>query len=112
MKRVIPSNLLEIANTESNSLYLRRCKETGQRPHPARFPRDFADFFIKFLTDEGDVVLDPFAGSNTTGFAAEQLLRRWIAFELSEDYLRTSQFRFSDQQNLFSEAAALNGKTK
>lgn len=108
----IPSNLLEIANTESNSLYLRKCKETGHKPHPARFPCDFAEFFIKFLTEEGDVVLDPFAGSNTTGFAADRLLRRWIAFEMKEDYLVASQFRFSEEQNLFAEAAAQNGKAK
>lgn len=107
----IPPNLLEIANTESNSLYLRKCKEAGVKPHPARFPRDFADFFIKFLTEEGDVVLDPFAGSNTTGFAAEALMRRWIAFELSEDYLKASRFRFSEEQDLFQEVLR-NGKAK
>jgi site-specific DNA-methyltransferase (cytosine-N4-specific) len=64
----IPPNLLTIANTESNSSYLRKCKDTGIKPHPARFPKEFAEFFIKFLTDEGDMVLDPFAGSNTTGY--------------------------------------------
>lgn len=107
----IPPNLLQISNTESNSLYLRKCKEKGVKPHPARFPRDFANFFIRFLTEEGDVVLDPFAGSNTTGFAAEKLLRRWLAFELSEEYLRGSRFRFSDETDLFEEALR-NGKTR
>ena len=90
----IPPNLLEIANTESNSAYLRRCKATGIKPHPARFPAKFAEFFIKFLTDEGDIVLDPFAGSNTTGFVAETWQRRWISFELNEDYLQGSLYRF------------------
>src|SRR5690606_28056404 len=74
----IPSNLLQIANTESNSSYLRKCKEMNIKPHPARFPKEFADFFIKFLSDEGDIVLDPFAGSNTTGMAAEALKRNWL----------------------------------
>jgi len=97
----IPPNLLEIANTESNSEYLRRCKETGMKPHPARFPSAFADFFIRFLTDEGDTVLDPFAGSNTTGATAEALHRAWIAFELREDYLEGSKFRFSEELTLF-----------
>ncbi|BAY98476.1 DNA methylase N-4/N-6 [Tolypothrix tenuis PCC 7101] len=91
----IPPNLLEIANTESNSAYLRRCKEAGIKPHPARFPQAFAEFFIKFLTDEGDLVLDPFTGSNTTGFVAENLQRQWIAFEINEDYVTGSRYRFS-----------------
>ncbi|MEH1990246.1 DNA-methyltransferase [Nostoc sp.] len=91
----IPPNLLEIANTESNSAYLRRCKTAEIRPHPARFPQGFAEFFIKFLTDEGDMVLDPFAGSNTTGFVAETLQRRWISFEINESYVIGSRYRFS-----------------
>ncbi|KAF3886640.1 MULTISPECIES: DNA-methyltransferase [Nostocales] len=91
----IPPNLLEIANTESNSAYLRRCKSQGIQPHPARFPQGFAEFFIKFLTDEGDVVLDPFAGSNTTGFVAELLQRQWISFEINEDYVMGSRYRFA-----------------
>ncbi len=91
----IPPNLLEIANTESNSTYLRRCKAAEIRPHPARFPQGFAEFFIKFLTDEGDMVLDPFAGSNTSGFVAQTLQRRWISFEINEDYVMGSRYRFS-----------------
>jgi len=93
----IPPNLLEIANTESNSVYLRRCRSAGVKPHPARFPCSFAEFFIKFLTDEGDTVLDPFAGSNTTGFVAENLQRQWISFELNEDYVIGSRYRFSQE---------------
>jgi DNA modification methylase len=91
----IPPNLLEIPNTESNSAYLRRCKAAGVKPHPARFPQGFAEFFIKFLTDEGDIVLDPFAGSNTTGFVAETLQRRWISVEINQDYVLGSRYRFS-----------------
>ncbi|MDZ7970470.1 MAG: site-specific DNA-methyltransferase [Nostoc sp. DedSLP03] len=91
----IPPNLLEIANTESNSAYFRRCQEAGIKTHPARFPQGFAEFFIKFLTDEDDIVLDPFAGSNTTGFVAETLQRRWISFEINENYVMGSRYRFS-----------------
>jgi len=90
----IPPNLLEIPNTESNSAYLRRCKALGIQPHPARFPQGFAEFFIKFLTEEGDLVLDPFAGSNTTGFVAETLKRQWISFEINQDYVAGSRCRF------------------
>ncbi|MBU7586577.1 MAG: site-specific DNA-methyltransferase [Nostoc sp. TH1S01] len=90
----IPPNLLEIPNTESNSVYLRRCKAGGIQPHPARFPQGFAEFFIKFLTNRGDLVLDPFAGSNTTGFVAETLKRQWISFEINQDYVTGSRLRF------------------
>lgn len=90
----IPPNLLQIPNTESNSQYLRCCKMVRAKGHPARFPQKLPEFFIKFLTDVGDTVLDIFAGSNTTGAAAEQLGRRWIAFELEQKYLATSAFRF------------------
>jgi site-specific DNA-methyltransferase (cytosine-N4-specific) len=93
-KGAIPPNLLELGNNDSNSYYMRRCQETGIKPHPARFPSRFAEFFIKFLTDENDVVLDPFAGSNTTGYVAQTLNRRWIAFEIVESYLEASRFRF------------------
>ncbi|MBI5730565.1 MAG: site-specific DNA-methyltransferase [Ignavibacteriales bacterium] len=98
----IPPNLLELANTESNSQYLRLCKKHGLKPHPARFPKDFATFFINFLTDEDDIVLDPFAGSNTTGYAAEILNRKWLSIEIRKDYLEGSKFRFKDQQDLFA----------
>ncbi len=90
----IPSNLLEIANTESNSQYLRFCKIADCEPHPARFPPKLPEFFIKFLTEPGDAVLDLFAGSNTTGATAEALGRKWIAFEIEQRYLAASAFRF------------------
>ncbi len=108
----IPPNLLEIANTESNSYYMKRCKELGLKPHPARFPKDFADFFIKFTTTENDLVLDPFAGSNTTGYAAELLERRWMAIEINEPYLQCSKIRFEEVPNLFNSKYQLNGEAQ
>jgi len=98
----IPPNLLELANTESNSSYLRRCREAGIKPHPARFPIGFPEFFIEFTTDPGDTVLDPFAGSNTTGAAAEKLERKWIAIEINEKYCQGSIYRFENVNDLFS----------
>jgi site-specific DNA-methyltransferase (cytosine-N4-specific) len=92
----IPSNLLRCPNTESNSLYLRLCKRFGLGVHPARFPAALPEFFIKFLTDPGDTVLDIFAGSNTTGFTAEQLKRKWLAVDCDLDYLTSSAFRFME----------------
>jgi site-specific DNA-methyltransferase (cytosine-N4-specific) len=90
----IPPNLLPIANTESNSSYLRYCKKYAVEVNPARFPVALPEFFISFLSEKGDIVLDPFAGSNTTGYAAEKLMRRWIAFEIYGEYLKGSKFRF------------------
>src|SRR5690606_21861294 len=67
----IPSNLLQIPNSESNGKYLAGCKAIGVSGHPARFPAQLPRFFIRFLTDPGDLVVDLFAGSNTTGAVAE-----------------------------------------
>ena len=108
----IPPNLLELANTESNSHYMRKCKELEIKPHPARFPREFAEFFIKFLTNEGDIVIDPFAGSNTTGFVAEKLNRHWISIELNELYIEGSIIRFEEEPNLFKIELKVNGSKK
>ena len=90
----IPPNLLEIPNTNSNSYYLRACRAAGLKPCPARYPVALPSFFISFLTDPEDLVLDPFGGSNTTGEAAEKLGRRWLCFEICEEYLKGSWFRF------------------
>ena len=90
----IPPNLLQMGNNDSNGSYLKACKEAGLPVHPARFPRGLPEFFIKMCTDEGDLVLDPFAGSNTTGEVAEFLSRRWIATEIRREYLDGSKFRF------------------
>ena len=54
------------------------------------------EFFIRFLTDKGDLVLDPFAGSCTTGAVAEALERKWICLDTDEDYLNGGKGRFED----------------
>lgn len=90
----IPPNLIQIPNTDSNSFYLRACNAAGVGGHPARFPEKLPAFFIDFLTDEGDLVVDIFAGSNTTGAVAEMKHRRWVAFELDRAYAASSAFRF------------------
>lgn len=92
----IPPNVIELANTDSNSGYLKSCREAGIKPHPARFPHGLPAFFINFLTDVDDVVVDPFAGSVVTGDACESLSRHWLGFELREDYLEASKFRFPE----------------
>jgi len=91
----IPANLLQISNSGSLGRYESACKLLGLDRHPARFPARLPRFFIEFLTDAGDTVLDIFAGSNTTGEVAESLGRRWLAFEQSAEYVATSAFRFT-----------------
>jgi site-specific DNA-methyltransferase (cytosine-N4-specific) len=90
----LPSDLLKFGNNAANDAYTARCKAAGLKIHPARFPAAMPDFFLKLLTDEGDLVVDPFAGSNTTGMVAEGLGRRWIAVDEVEEYLEASKFRF------------------
>lgn len=96
----IPPNLLAIANTGSNSPYLRYCRDRGLRPHPARFPLELPEFFIRMLTDESDMVLDPFAGSCATGEICERLKRKWICVELRTDYLEGALGRFDPSYTL------------
>lgn len=90
----IPPNLIAIPNTESNSYYLRYCKHHNLNPHPARFPSRLPEFFIRMLTDSGDLVVDPFAGSCVTGEVSERLKRKWVCAELVLDYLRGALGRF------------------
>ena len=90
-----PEALLKFGNNAANDAYNRGCKAAGMKRHPARFPAALPSFFVKMLTDEGDIVLDPFAGSNTTGAVAEELHRRWVAIDEVEKYLEGSKFRFA-----------------
>lgn len=94
----IPSNLLQISNSDSNSQYLRYCKAYGVKSHPARFPLKLPEFFIKMLTDEDDLVVDIFSGSNTTGQAAQSLGRRWLSIDLNLEYVAGSIFRFASDE--------------
>lgn len=97
----IPSNVISTANTSINKSYKEYCLENKHTLHPARMPIGLAQFFIKFLTEPGDLVLDPFGGSNTTGEAAESLKRSWVSIEPVEDYIVGSYGRFQHK----------NGKT-
>ena len=80
----LPHNVLSFSNTNSNDFFLTTCREKNITPHPARMSPGLVNFFVEFLTEENDFVLDPFGGSNTTGYCAEKLNRKWISFELDE----------------------------
>jgi site-specific DNA-methyltransferase (cytosine-N4-specific) len=96
----IPGNVLTMGNNDSNGRYIAMLTERGLKVHPARFPVQLPEWFIRFLTDAGDVVLDIFGGSMTTGWAAERLDRAWrLGFELSDDYVEASRLRFYDEHD-------------
>ena len=90
----VPPNLLAMANTESNGRYQNYCRAENIAIHPARFPAQLPEYFIRFLTDPGELVVDPFAGSCVTGVVAENLARQWVCCELSEEYLLGGRARF------------------
>jgi site-specific DNA-methyltransferase (cytosine-N4-specific) len=93
------NNVLVGSNTENGDTYQRYCKLAGQIPHPARMPMGLANFFVNLCTDKGDIVFDPFAGSNTTGASAEQLGRRWVSVEANSKYAAAGIGRFADLWN-------------
>ena len=89
-------NAFNFSNTRSNDFYHRACRERKITPHPARMPEGLAAFFIGFLTNPDDLVLDPFAGSNTTGYVAECLDRRWLSLDIKDTYAEQAILRFDD----------------
>jgi DNA modification methylase len=93
----IPPNLIAAAHTESNSAYIRYCTDKKLKPHPARFPSEVPEFFIRMLTDVNDLVVDPFAGSCVTGEVAERTKRKWTCCELRDDYLQGALGRFQTE---------------
>jgi DNA modification methylase len=101
----IPPNLLAIPNTGNDRDYLEGCRKRGLRSHPARFPGELPEFFIRMLTEPGDLVLDPYAGSNMTGAVAESLERRWFAIDIDDEYLQGSMARFEGLQMTMVEPA-------
>lgn len=91
----IPGNLLDIPHLGPNDSYIRSCRVHGLKPHPARFPKSLAEWFIKFLTDKGDLIADLLCGSGTVAQAAEELGRNWLISDKSLHYLRTAVLRFN-----------------
>lgn len=92
----IPGSVLTFANTNPADSYQEYCRRLNIEPHPARMPQMLADFFIRLLTEPGDLVLDPFGGSNTTGAAAEALERYWVTIEAERKYVDGSKGRFQE----------------
>lgn len=64
--------------------------------HPTQKPLDLMEHFVKILTNEGDLVFDPFMGSGTTGVASVNLKRKFIGAEISEEYYKISRNRIGE----------------
>ena len=94
----MPSNVLSLSNTNSSDYFSKTCREKGITRHPATMHPGLIAFFMQFLTDEGDLILDPFGGSNTTGYIAEKLNRKWISIEVRKEYAEQSMIRFQDPE--------------
>lgn len=88
-KRMVrPSTVITIPTTSTSVM------------HCATFPIQLPAFFIKLMTDKGDVVLDPFMGSGTTALACIDLDRRYIGFDASRKYCDYAKSRI--EENYFS----------
>lgn len=90
----VPSALMRYSNTAWDAKYRQYCMDNDLPLHPARMQTDLVAFFLQYLTDKGDLVVDPFGGSNTTGAVAEQMGRRWITVEANAGYVEGSIGRF------------------
>lgn len=92
----IPRNVLNISNTcMSQRAYKRRAKELGLVPHGATMPLALARKLIRFMTDVGQLVVDPCGGSMTTALASEMENRPWASTDLMFDYVRGAAERFT-----------------
>lgn len=94
----IPRSAFSLSNTTSTDFFHKACKDKGITPHSARIQPRLVDFFVQFLTDPGDLVLDPFAASNVTGYVAESTGRQWVSIEAEEEYAQQSCIRFEDPE--------------
>ena len=80
---VYPSNVLLMAT------------ETRNVGHSAAFPERLPEFFIRLFTQPGDLVLDPFAGSGTTGLVCKKLGRRFLGMEIVQDFVDLAMKRIA-----------------
>lgn len=85
-----PGSVITVSNTASNNLVQRICKELGIK-HPARFPEKLVEFFILSGSNPGDIVMDPFAGSGTTGVVAHKNGRKYLCIDINQDFQKLGQ---------------------
>ena len=93
----IARNIFAVSNNcASQRAYKRRARELGLAAHGATMPLALARKLVRFLSDVGQLVADPFAGSMTTPLACEMEDRPWIATETVYDYVRGGAERFTE----------------
>jgi len=98
----IPRNVLQFSNyCHSGRKVSQWAKQHGFPPHAAKMPGDLCQFLIKFLTEPGHTILDPFAGTLTTGESAEKTGRNWICIEMIWEYIRQAFTRFEGASDLW-----------
>lgn len=91
----IPRNILTIPHRDMDQAPARAfAREHGIPEHPAPMPTRLAEFFVQFLSEVGDLVVDPFGGMATTGRAAEKHKRRWLVTERCRQYIASAAERF------------------
>ena len=84
--KVYPTNVLHLAT------------ECGNQKHSAVFPKALPSWFIQLFTKEGDLVLDPFAGSGTTLVVAKELGRDYIGIDIAREYCRIARSKLKEQE--------------
>lgn len=82
-----PSNVINVNNV-SNQF-------SDKQLHPATFPEGLVEFFVKSFTNENDIVLDPFAGSGTTGIVCKNLNRQYILIDNMLEYIELMSHRLN-----------------
>lgn len=82
-----PSNVINVNNV-SNQFTLKS-------EHSATFPEKLVEFFVKSFTNEGDVVLDCFAGSGTVGVVCKELNREYILIDKEEENIELCKKRIN-----------------
>ena len=84
-----------------------RLKEDGAKAHATQKPEALLHRVLLASTNKGDVVLDPFFGTGTTGAVAKRLGRRWIGIEREKDYIRVARARIAAVEPLEEEAVEI-----
>lgn len=103
----IPRNVLEFGHRCAAQLaYKKAARAMGLPAHGAPMPMKLASFLIEFLSEPGDLVVDPFGGSFTTAHAAELLGRRWLSTECMVEYVLGGATRFVDAPGYLNRLAA------
>ena len=94
----IPRNVIERGHAcRDTNAYRQYAKDLGLPPHGAMQPTSLPEFFIRLLTEPGEMVADLFAGTTKTGLAAERLGRRWIVTEWILQYVRGAAEMYRDR---------------